>query len=107
VSKLWTAEGGCYACGLEAQAAEMGWSLPTPPAGYVDADGATPRSIPPVHGPARSDEAARLRTSLARLVEALEDVIDLAQQLGGASDPQAFSALARARAVLSAAKREL
>jgi hypothetical protein len=107
VSKLWTAEGGCYACGLEAQAAEMGWSVPTPPAGYVDADGATPRSMPPVQGPARTDETARLRANVARLVGALEDMIDVAQQQhGGASDPQASSALARARAALAAAKQE-
>jgi hypothetical protein len=107
VSRLWTAEGGCYACGLEAQAAEMGWNVSTPPAGYVDADGATPRSMPPVHSPTRTDETTRLRANLARLVGALEDMIDVAQQHGGASDPQAFSALARARAALAAAKQEV
>lgn len=106
VSRLWTAEGGCYACGLEAQAAEMGWSVPTTPPGYVDAEGATPRSMPPVHGPTRADEIARLRARIARLAGALEDMIDVAQQHGGASDPQAFSALARARAALASAKEE-
>jgi len=107
VSKLWTAEGGCYACGLEAQAAEMGWSLPTPPPGYVDADGATPRSVTPIQNPTRRDETARLRATLARLVRALEDMIDLTQRQGVARDPQAFSAVARARAALAAAKEEV
>lgn len=107
VSRLWTAEGGCYACGLEAQAAEMGWSLPPTTPGYVDADGATPRSMPPVRNPTRRDETAHLRATVARLMRALEDMIDVAQRQGAARDSQAFAALAKARAAVAAAKQEV
>ncbi len=105
VSKLWTVEGGCYACGLEAQATEMGWSVPTASRGYVDPDGATPRSVTPIRDPTKRDDTALLRAKLARLVDALEDMIDIAQQ-HGAGGSQESSAIAKARASLAAAKEE-